>query len=150
MKQKSSTILLPTKPTKKKKSTKKKKKSWLVTSEQYKRFAALCEKHEWDKRDDLPKLGSRSIDGVDELVEIQKAGMGDGHEFTRTQLNNKFHHWKGSLESERKVRVIDENKIDITKNLVASKNVCISKYNNSKTNASNVIALPDKLELLYT
>jgi len=88
---------------------------WLVTSPLYKEFVELCEKKDWREKKHLPRRGSKEAKELDALMD---KGLGNGQPLSRSQVKRKFEHWKKSFESEKKLRQIDNLKIETTKNIL--------------------------------
>ena len=76
---------------------------WLVTSPEYVVFVGICEKNQWQRREFLPRKGEKIGKDLDAFM---LKGL-NGKEFTRTQVNAKFAHWKASFESEKEATSVD-------------------------------------------
>ena len=62
----------------------------------------------WLNREYLPRSGANDGKKLDKFIE---KGLGNGKEFSRTQVNSKFRHWKASYEIEKVVTLVDITKI---------------------------------------
>jgi hypothetical protein len=82
---------------------------WLVGSPLYKELADLCEKKGWQQRKYLPRKGSNQAQELDKIIE---KGLGNGKPLSRNQLSRKLKQWKGSFESEKSIRKLDEAKFE--------------------------------------
>ena len=84
------------------------RQKWLHTSPEYAEFVDLCVTEGWLNREYLPRSGANDGKKLDKFIE---KGLGYGKEFSRTQVNSKFRHWKASYEIEKVVTLVDITKI---------------------------------------